>query len=115
MDKMKKTNETVKKSRAVRDRFEAPEFPRPDRDQLCLGLEMRDRITGATGIATAVTVWLTGCTRYAVQGPAGDDSKVPEANWSDRDALEIIGPGVKMDVQVPGGPSAPPRRDKDPI
>lgn len=74
------------------------------RQTIPLGNAVKDKITGFTGIATAVTVWLTGCTRYAVQPRKLKDGKVEEPVWFDQDQLDVIGRGVDVTVKTPGGP-----------
>jgi hypothetical protein len=74
------------------------------RQTIPLGSLVKDKITGFSGIATAVTVWLTGCTRYGVQPKKLKEGKVEEATWFDQDQLSIIGPGVSIEIQTPGGP-----------
>ena len=74
------------------------------RQTIALGSLVKDRITGFTGIATAVTVWLTGCTRYGVQPRKLAKGKVEESVWFDQDQLEVIGAGVSIAIKTPGGP-----------
>jgi hypothetical protein len=64
------------------------------RQTIALGSAVRDKITGLEGVATAVTVWLTGCTRYAVQPRKLEKNKLQEAVWFDQDQLTVTGVGV---------------------
>ena len=83
--------------------------------QPALGKLCRDKITGFTGIATAITTWLTGCTRFGLQPRKLDkEGKLQEAQWFDSDSLETIGVGVEHQITVPGGPTKAPQRSKDP-
>jgi hypothetical protein len=74
------------------------------RQTIRLGSAVKDKLTGFSGIATAVTVWLTGCTRYAVQPRKLDKGKVQDPIWFDQDQLEVIGHGVNIEIATPGGP-----------
>lgn len=74
------------------------------RQTIALGSSVKDKITGFTGVATAVTVWLTGCTRYAVQPRKLVKGKVEEPVWFDQDQLDVVGTGVSIAIATPGGP-----------
>ena len=74
-----------------------------------LGSEVKDRVTGYTGIAVSVTTFLTGCDRYAVQkkyNPEKDD-KPAEVEMYDEVDLEVIGRGI---LPPPPEPKPEPRR-----
>lgn len=72
------------------------------------GIEVRDIVSGFTGIIDCQSMWLNGCRRYSVQPKMkeGDTSK-PESIWIDEESLEKVSNGVNK-VIVPsetGGPS----------
>lgn len=72
---------------------------------LKLGLEVKDKITGFTGIITARASYITGCDKYGVTPPVDKDGKVRDSEWFDDGRLEIIGKGVAVDdvtMAVPG-------------
>lgn len=76
-----------------------------------LGVRVRSRVTGITGIITARSENLYGCDRYYIQPPVGTDNKVPEGWWIDEHDVEFIDAGVSDRVvpaslpsDVRGGP-----------
>lgn len=78
-------------------------------NKIKLGVEVKDKITGYKGIATAKTVYLYGCTSYGVTPKIGKDGKREAPEWFDEGRLEVIGKGISPeDVQAekPGGDSA---------
>jgi hypothetical protein len=86
-----------------------------DKASVGLGLLVRDRISGFTGIATSFTVWLTGCTRYTVcPQKLGSDGKVIASECFDLDQLEVVGNGLGLSAVVNGGPLDTPPRSPDP-
>lgn len=77
--------------------------------KLELGMEVKDRISGFTGIVLSRAVYLQGCNRIMVQPKATEDStKLPEALSFDEPDLEIVGYGVlpvpEEGREKPGGP-----------
>jgi hypothetical protein len=80
-----------------------------------LGRLCKDAVTGFVGVAIGVTQWITGCTRWGLQPQKLDkDGKVRDPEWFDGDRLSVIGTGVNVKVNNPGGPMPAPRRQKDP-
>lgn len=74
------------------------------------GIEVRDRVSGVTGIINARCEWLNGCIRYSIQPKIDkkDPNKMPEGWWIDGAQLEVIGDGLNdkpVKVQRTGGPS----------
>ena len=70
-----------------------------------LGLEVKDKITGFTGIVTARINYLTGCDRYAVTPPVDKDGKVRDGEWFDEGRLMILSQGISEEdvtMRVPG-------------
>ena len=56
-----------------------------------LGDRVKDPITGLTGIATCITVWLHGCIRIGVQPEEfGKDFKPAECQYFDQSQLIIV-------------------------
>jgi len=72
-----------------------------------LGQELRDRITGFTGIATARVEYLNGCVQYALRSKISkkmrDEGKFPEAYYFDEAQLEMIGKGLLIETKKTGG------------
>ncbi len=63
-----------------------------------LGKTYKDKVTGFKGVATAVTVWLSGCPRVALQGPV-TDGKVPDEVWFDTLLVEEVGRKKKIVIE----------------
>lgn len=61
-----------------------------DNNKVQLGDLVEDRVTGFKGIAVAVTLWITGCTRWAVQPQGVKDGKAPDNNVIDEGMLVIV-------------------------
>jgi len=70
-----------------------------DPNNLVLGREMTDEITGFTGIAISKIEYLTGCTQYCLKGKVNKEGKVPEGEWFDWQRLTVTGPGVIETVE----------------
>lgn len=72
------------------------------------GEEVKDIVSGFTGIIDCVSLWLNGCRRYSVQPKMkkGGTEK-PDALWIDEESLEKISDGVNKVVKPTktGGPS----------
>jgi len=73
------------------------------------GEEVKDVVSGFTGIIDCCSLWLNGCRRYSVQPKMkeGETSK-PDSLWIDEESIEKISDGVKK-VVIPtktGGPSS---------
>jgi len=56
------------------------------------GSEVRDVVSGFTGIVTGFCSYITGCEQYLVQPESVDKTKKPDALWLDEDRLQIITP-----------------------
>lgn len=54
-----------------------------------LGLKVRDKVTGFSGVTTSVTFDLYGCIQAFVLPKQGKDGKVPTGGWYDTNRLEI--------------------------
>ena len=74
-----------------------------------LGKKVKDKVTGMTGTVVAEYHYLYGCVRCAVQGPVDKDGKAPDWQTFDKPQLEVLGEGVKVDlnpeVRTKGGPA----------
>jgi hypothetical protein len=55
-----------------------------------LGRNVRDQITGFTGIVTGVVVYITGCNQSLVAPPVGADGKLIDAAWFDEQRLVYV-------------------------
>jgi len=84
------------------------------------GEEVKEVITGFTGIVIGRTEWLNGCKRYGVKPRELKDGKPIQEEWFDEQQLEPTGdqlrlPGEKKIEETkkgklpPGGPQRDPR------
>lgn len=71
-----------------------------------LGKEVRDIISGCTGIACSHIEYLNGCEQIGIRPRVGADGKFPDAFYADVDNVEVIGDGVAIARTTVGGPSA---------
>lgn len=73
------------------------------------GQEVRDKVSGISGIIDCVSMWLNGCKRYSIQPKvdAKDPSKKPESWWVDEQQIEFLSEGISKEVESEptGGPS----------
>jgi hypothetical protein len=83
---------------------------------VALGREVRDLVTGFSGIAICESRWLNGCVRYTVQPTKLDkEGKAHETACFDTEQLETIGEGVAIPMRETGGPHPKPQRQPDPV
>ena len=59
-------------------------------DKFKMGDEVKDSITGFTGVATGICDYITGCRQICVQPPVKADGDFVGAKWFDDDRLEMI-------------------------
>ena len=59
-----------------------------------LGVEVRDKVTGFKGIVVGEANYLYGCTRHGISPKVSKDGKRQEIEWFDEGRLEIIGKGI---------------------
>lgn len=74
------------------------------RHKLDLGREAEDIITGFRGIVVSKTTFLTGCDRYEVQPKIDESGEIPESKAFDEEQLKVVGKGIKLPLDDPGGP-----------
>ena len=77
-----------------------------------LGKKAKDSITGFEGTVTAKTEWLTGCTRYALQGICKKGDVPPEEQWFDESRLESAEIPIIGENKDNGGPRNDPHQVK---
>ena len=76
------------------------------------GYRVKDRVTGFTGLAMGEIFYLSGCVQILVAPPVGPDGKLPEAQWMDRQRLEIVNPDelpLVLTNDNPGFEKQPPK------
>lgn len=76
-----------------------------------LGFEVKDVVTGYTGIVTSISFDLYGCVQAIVIPKVGRDGSRPEGNWFDLKRLVATGNKPVMNVPtfdvIPGGQKLP--------
>lgn len=71
---------------------------------IVLGSEVKDVVSGFSGIAVASHRYLNGCERITVQPKIEKDGKLPESQTFDAPQLEVV-PGKKIKGKTDtGGP-----------
>lgn len=70
-------------------------------DLQLLGLRVRDKVTGLTGICESVCYDLYGCIQAVVRPVVSDKGEMQEGRWFDVSRLEVLDSTRVMDV--PGG------------
>ena len=63
-----------------------------------LGLPVKDRVTGFSGVVTTVSFDLYGCVQLVVTPEAGKDGKLEDGRWFDVTRLEVTGEEPVMDL-----------------
>ncbi|OGV56923.1 MAG: hypothetical protein A2X49_02140 [Lentisphaerae bacterium GWF2_52_8] len=72
-----------------------------------LGMKVKDKITGFTGIVIGKCDYLFGCSQYGLCPVVGKDGKIGDTHWFDEGRIEVIGNGISaksVKVKKPGGP-----------
>lgn len=88
----------------------------PVKKQVELGMQVRDIVSGLTGIVISKAEYLNGCVRFGVE-PKGTKTKVSESEWVDEQQLVIVKvdtPARRIVQKRVGGPRPVPRREKTP-
>jgi hypothetical protein len=78
-----------------------------------LGMKMRDRITGFTGIATGRAEYISGCHQVLLNAKVKDDGSFTGVEWFDEQRLEVdtSSPPIKLDNgRTPGADRPAPKR-----
>jgi hypothetical protein len=70
-----------------------------------LGQEVKDKVTGFSGVIVARTDYMTGCVRYSVQCKKLDKGGKPQ-DWQsfDEDQLIDLKKNINHQVKNPAGP-----------
>lgn len=84
-----------------------------------LGMKVRDRLSGFTGVAVARVEFLYGCTRIGIEPEELFEGKPLENPWYfDEQRVEVLDNGNFLEVAPavadPGGYMTPPKRHPDP-
>lgn len=70
-----------------------------------LGDEVRDNISGYTGVVVGVTYWLWNCITYGVTSRELKDGAPREAQWMDEERLELVEQTTHVPARATGGPT----------
>ena len=74
--------------------------------KLSNGTEVKDEVSGGTGIINGSAIWLNGCVQYSVQPKIKKgETEMPTSWWIDEDQLTIVGEGVNIKQKETGGQS----------
>lgn len=91
-------------------------------ENIQLGDEVQDIISGFTGIAIAKANYMWGCTRFAIQPQEITENKLLDSIWFDEPQLIVItkqkikNPKLNQKItRDPGGPQPNPKRNIEPI
>jgi hypothetical protein len=66
-----------------------------------LGLKVKDRVTGFTGVVSSICFDLYGCIQAIVSPAVDDKGAMPDGKWIDVSRLEVLDPAPVM--EIPGG------------
>ncbi len=78
------------------------------RQEIELGLEVEDRITGFRGIVTSRVEYINGCVQYCVRKKVGKDDKFPDAEYIDGEHLKVVGKGITVKSKEAGAENSKP-------
>lgn len=84
-----------------------------DLDEM-MGKEVKDIVTGFSGVITGKSTWLFGCNQYCVSPKISEDGGIKAGEWFDEGRIQIIGEGIRPQQVVAasgkrGGSSNHPR------
>ncbi len=68
-----------------------------------LGKQLKCKVTGFVGIATAKVEFINGCVQYCVKPKMKEDGKLPDGEYIDIEQLEVTGEGVDIIPTPTGG------------
>ena len=60
-----------------------------------MGKEVKDIVTGYTGIVTGKITWLFGCHQFNVLPKAAEDGTMKDGQWFDEGRLQILSDGIR--------------------
>lgn len=82
-------------------------------DLRLLGLRVREKVSGFTGIVTSISYDLTGCIQAVVAPVVDDKGGLPDGRWFDVSRLEVL--DEKPVMEIPGGRFNVDRVSKAPV
>ena len=60
-----------------------------------MGKEVKDMVTGYTGLVTGRSTWLFGCNQYCVVQKASESGDIKSGEWFDEGRLIVVGDGIR--------------------
>lgn len=66
--------------------------------EITLGIQVRDIVTGFTGITIGKALYINGCIQYLVAPKVGEDNKKEAGCYYDHQRLEIVGENVAPNI-----------------
>ncbi len=77
-----------------------------------LGMTMRDKITGFSGVVVGYVEYISGCNQALLAPKAKDDGSLGDSQWFDMQRMERVGTTkIKLDNgETPGCDRAAPKR-----
>ena len=98
----------------VKGKVKVPVTPSRDRPEITLGSEVKDELTGFTGIAVARTIWLGGNVNIGIEPTKLHDGKPIDAHNFDIERVKLIkakAPPMSKSANknAPGGPQRDPK------
>lgn len=82
-----------------------PQSTKKEDIMIKLGDNVKDTITGYTGVVVARTEWLYGCVRFGVQSKELKDGKPMDVYWLDEAQTVKLLPDEALKVTSIGGPA----------
>lgn len=85
-----------------------------ERGQINTGDEVKDSITGFSGVAICISSWLNGCVRVTIQPRELHEGKPIDAQTFDVEQIEVVKSATHAPLRKTGGPHDAPRRQSNP-
>lgn len=70
-----------------------------------LGEELKDKVTGFTGVVMGRTEYFTGCVHYGLASQNLTDGKPLDWQWFDEKLLERVSGGISLELDQEKNPS----------
>lgn len=84
-------------------------------NNIYLGCEAKDTITGYVGIVVCISDWLNGCRRVTIQAKELKGGIPLENQTFDVEQVNLVSSGLQTQASPTGGPSIRPTRNADPV
>lgn len=70
------------------------------KDLQLLGLKVKDRVTGMTGVVESIAYDLYGCVQAVIRPPVDEKGALSDGRWFDVNRLDIL--DAKPVMEIPG-------------